>query len=90
MNFEMAKIQFPSKINLDLLDTLCGEYWDYQLPYFLKFGFPLDFQYQEEGKLLLRYPEHVHTYLDTEIHHKAILAHIQRNHMVNTIKSPHS
>ena len=33
-NFEKAKIQLPSHINFDLLDKLCVDYWDYQLPYF--------------------------------------------------------
>ena len=45
-NFEGAKIQLPSKINFQLLEYLTQDYWDYQLPYFLKFGFPLDFPHE--------------------------------------------
>ena len=48
-NFQQAKIQLPSKINFDLLEGLSRDYWDYQLPYFLKFGFPLDFPHEKES-----------------------------------------
>ena len=38
-NFEEARIQLPSKINFEYLETLALNYWDYQLPLFLKYGF---------------------------------------------------
>ena len=50
-NFEGAKIQLPSKINFTLFEELCKGHWDYQLPYFIKFGFPLDFPHDLEHKL---------------------------------------
>ena len=80
-NFQQAKIQLPSKINFDLLEDLSREYWDYQLPYFLKFGFPLDFPHEKESCLKSteeshssanKFPSHVTTYIDTEMQHKAI------------------
>ena len=42
-NFQNAKIQLPSKINFKLFESLCS---DYQLPYFVKYGFPLDFPHE--------------------------------------------
>ena len=80
-NFEGAKIQLPSNINFHLLEHLAHDYWDYQLPYFLKFGFPLDFPHEQENILIsakdnhtsaIQYPEHVETYIKTEQDHKAI------------------
>ena len=80
-NFEEAKIQLPSKINFNLLEQLSADYWDYQLKSFLKFSFPLDFPRDKESQLLTTdtshasardHPEHVDTYLNTEIKHNAI------------------
>ena len=80
-NFERAKIQLPSDINFELLDKLCVDYWNYQLPYFLRYGFPLDFPQDKETDLqstevshasAIRYPTHVHAYINTEIQYKAI------------------
>ena len=81
-NFLQARIQIPSTINLDLLDKLCGDYWDWQLPLFLRFGFPLDFPQEARSKLIssnvnhasaLQYPGDIKHYLETEIKHKAIV-----------------
>ena len=57
------------------------DYWDYQLPFFLKYYFPLDFPTEFEKKLqptytshasAVNFPEHVTHYLHTEIGHEAI------------------
>ena len=80
-NFEEAKIQLPSKINFDLLEQFSSDYWDYLLKSFLGFGFPLDFPRNKESHLLSTnmspasardHPEHIDTYLNTEIEHNAI------------------
>ena len=80
-NFQQAKIQLPSNINFQLLEDMSRDYWDYQLPYFLKFGFPLDFPHEKSNLLIStedshasakNFPSHVQTYLDTEMEHKAI------------------
>ena len=80
-NFQQAKIQLPSKINFKLFEQLCEGYWDYQLPYFIKFGFPLDFPHEQEIKLqstenshnsTVNFPSHVDTYIKTEAKHAAI------------------
>ena len=71
----------PSNITFDLLQNLSSDNWDDQLLYFVKYRFPLDFPHEEEGNLMStkeshtyaeKYPEHMQTYLDTEIKHKAI------------------
>ena len=80
-NFEGAKVQLPSKINFPLLEYLAKDYWDYQLPYFLKFGFPLDFNPVNDKNLVsaeenhssaTKFPEHVKKYIEIEKEHKAI------------------
>ena len=79
--FEKAKIQLPSKINFQHFEESCGGTWDYQLPYFKKFGFPLNCAHDLEHKLqytgennssVVNFPEHVATYLETEQKHQAI------------------
>ena len=62
------------------MDELASGYWDWQLPLFLRYGFPMDFR----GKLTdlknalsshasaLQYPEHVSAYIEDELNFKAI------------------
>ena len=80
-NFQKAKVQLPSSINFELFEKLCEGYWDYQLPYFIKFGFPLDFPHDKQSKLqsadtnhnsAVNFPSHVDCYLKTEAGHAAI------------------
>ena len=80
-NFQQAKIQPPSNINFQLFEQLCEGYWDYQLPYFIRFSFPLDFPHEQEIKLqstenshnsAVNFPSHVDTYIKTEAKHAAI------------------
>ena len=80
-NFQKAKIQVPSSINFELFEKLCEGYWDYQLPYFIKFGFPLDFPQDKQSELqsteishnsAVNFPSHVENYLKTEAEHAAI------------------
>ena len=80
-NFEGAKIQLPSKINFTLFKELCKGHWDYQFPYFIKFGFPLDFPHDLEHNLqytgvnhnsAVKFADHVTTYIETEKNYQAI------------------
>ena len=80
-NFEGAKIQLPSKINFDLLDRISQDYWDYQVPLFLRYGFPLDFPVEHEDELQTTevnhdsaesHGEHVEHYIKVEKDHGAI------------------
>ena len=43
-NFLGARVQVNFDINLDLVDELAASYWDWQLPLFLRYGFPMDFR----------------------------------------------
>ena len=42
-NFKKCQISVKSQLNPDLWDKLLMGYWDSQLPLFVRFGFPLDF-----------------------------------------------
>ena len=68
-NFIGARVQVNHTMNLDLIDELAAQYWDWQLPLLLRYGFPMDFK----GKLsdlknatsshnsALQFPDHVTT-----------------------------
>ena len=80
-NFQEAKIQLPSDINFEKLEEWAQGYWDWQLPYLLKYGFPLDFPTEKENCLkhnkyahssALKHPEHVEMYIKDEMQHKAV------------------
>ena len=80
-NFQKAKIQLPSKINFEKFEEMAAGYWDWQLPYSIKYGFPLDFLTHKEHELqqdvnahtsATQFSDHVDSYLKTEIGHKAI------------------
>ena len=80
-NFQKAKIQLPSSINFELFEKLCEGYWDYQLPYIIKFVVPLDFPVDKQSKLqsaetnhnsAVNFPSHVDSYLKTEAEHAAM------------------
>ena len=81
-NFQDARILLPSKINFDLFENLARGYWDWQLPHFIKYGFPLDFPYSQEKYLknglenhssATKFPHHVDTYLHTELAQGALI-----------------
>ena len=68
-----------AQINI-IVDSLAEDYWDCQLPLYLCYGFPMDFK-GSHGDLISAtesqasawlFPEHVSTYLQDEIQHKAI------------------
>ena len=73
-NFQDARILLPSKINFELFEELAQGYWDWQLPHFIKYGFPLDFPYSKESCLksgrdnlasATKFPIHVDKYLES-------------------------
>ena len=43
-NFMGARVQVNFDMNVDLIDKLAASYWDWLLPLFLRFGFPMDFR----------------------------------------------
>ena len=80
LNFVGARVQVNHSINFELLEHLAKDYWDWQLPLFLKFGFPMDFKGEisnlknatSSHASARQFPEHVTMYLEDELRHKAI------------------
>ena len=94
-NFEEARILLPSKINFAMFEKIAHDYWDWKLPYFVKYGFPLDFPSHNEHKLsstgdshtsAMKYPDHVKKYLEKEIGHRASIVPL----MVKAVTLSHS
>ena len=73
-------MQVNYNMNLDLIDKLADGYWDWQLPLFVRYGFPMDFKGTHEDLIsctdshpsVLQFPDHVTAYLHDEIQHQAI------------------
>ena len=73
--FLKARVQPPSNINFEKLDDICRDYWDWQLPLFLRYGFPLDFPDLARKSLVStdvshasasQYPSDIEHYIETE------------------------
>ena len=69
-----------SQLNFVKWTSYLQDYWDWQLPLLIKYGFPLDYDrchsIQSEKinhKSALQYPSHVDVYLTDEMNHGAIL-----------------
>ena len=79
-NFLGAQIQIPSQLNPDSWQKYLADYWDQQLPYLIRYGFPLDFDQNIQLKHIdTNHPsanQHlsdVKAYLDEESKFNAIL-----------------
>ena len=79
-NYEGLQIPVPSNLNYRVWAGYLREYWDWQLPLLIKFGFPLDFNrdsvvtsHDINQKSATEYPDHVSVYLEEELRHQAIL-----------------
>ena len=59
-NLQNAHILQPSKINFELFEELAQGYWGWQLPHFIKYGFPLDFPYSKESCLKSGHDNHAY------------------------------
>ena len=79
-NYKGLQIGVPSKLNAEAWANYLANYWDWQLPLLIKYGFPLDFD--RDSTLIcenvshtsaLKYPDHVSTYLREEMENKAVL-----------------
>ena len=78
-NYLSAQIQLDSQLNADMWEKLLENYWDRQLPYLIRYGFPLDFHRNSKlGKndkshtSALAFPQDTDAYLKEEISHGAI------------------
>ena len=90
-------LQVPvfSKLNHDKWAGYLNEYWDWQLPLLIKYGFPLDFDQncimhndRINHKSALQYPDHVTTYLQDEIGNNAMLGPFKNPPIDNLQISP--
>ena len=79
-NFKYCQINVKSQLNPDVWDELLEGYWDFQLPFLIRFGFPLDFDrnsklesHSENHASAKNYPQHVQAYLEEEMEYNAIL-----------------
>ena len=79
-NFQNAQVLLPSKFNLKLWEKELQNYWDRQLLYLLRYGFPLDVK--PDAPLISTLENHssaikncsdVQEYLEEEMAHGAIL-----------------
>ena len=94
-NFQGPQIQIKSQLNPDAWDHLLKDYWDKQLPYLIRYGFPLDFDrstpLKQEGdnhNSAKQYPQHIQTYLEEEIKLGAILGPFRTPPIKNLHHSP--
>ena len=83
-NFLQCQIQVPSELNADVWEKYLGEYWDTQLKYLIRYGFPLDFNKNTQLSYKLgnhgsgnKYPTDIEAYLAEESEHNAILGPFQ-------------
>ena len=79
-NYCGLQIPVTSKLNNSKFFHYLKDYWDWQIPFFVKFGFPLDIKpdCKIEQELVnhpsaLKFPTHVQHYLTEEMEHGAIL-----------------
>ena len=79
-NFLHCQMQVHSELNADVWEQYLDEYWDTQLKYLIRYGFPLDFNKSIQLSYKLgnhgsgnKFPEDIKAYLTEEMEHKAIL-----------------
>ena len=79
-NYKGLQVPVPSKLNYEVWSKYLQQYWDWQLPLLIKYGFPLDFNrdsvmtsHKINHKSATDYAKHVSVYLEEELRHQAIL-----------------
>ena len=81
-NFLGFQINIRSQLNVEAWEEVLQDYWDKQLLFLIRYGFPLDFDSKLEADLqhsgknhpsAIQFPSHVDTYLKEESEFKAIL-----------------
>ena len=94
-NFMGSQIQIKFQFNPDTWDYHLKNYWDKQLPYLIRYGFPLDFdratllkQEDDNHNSAKHHPQDIQAYLDEEIKFGAILGPFQSPPIKNLYHSP--
>ena len=81
-NFLGFQINVTSQLNIEAWEEVLEDYWDKQLLFLIRYGFPLDFDSKFEADLqcneknhpsAIQFPSHVDTYLKEEREFNAIL-----------------
>ena len=79
-NFSGLQIPIKSKLNADKFAHYLQGYWDWHLPMFIKFGFPLDIDRKVKIQSELvnhpsatKFSDHVDHYIEEEMAHGAII-----------------
>ena len=94
-NFLTSQIQVPSQLNPDVWQNLLKGYWDEQLPFLIRYGFPLDLN--RNSKLgtsaknhlsALAFPQDLKAYLQEEIQFGAICGPFREPPLDNLHISP--
>ena len=96
LNFLSNQIQVPSQLNPDIWQELLEGNWDQQLPFLIRYGFPLDFdQHSKLGKIqkknnasAIAFPKDIDAYLTEEIQHGAIYGPFTNPPLDNLHTSP--
>ena len=75
-----AQIPVQSQLNIDSWEKHLKNYWDKQLIFLIKYGFPLDFDpsialdhKNKNHKSAIDYPQDIQAYLNEEMKFQAIL-----------------
>ena len=94
-NFMKSQITVKSQLNPEVWESLLTDYWDNQLCSLIRFGFPLDFQWDNPLKSHFDnhtsakiYPQDVEAYLSEEIDYGAILGPFKEAPLQNLHVSP--
>ena len=94
-NFLDCQIMVKSQLNPKIWESLLKNYWDQQLIYLIKHGFPLDFDHSSplsdentNHNSALQYPNDIQAYLKEETQFKAILGPFTDPPLPNSHHSP--
>ena len=94
-NFMHSQIQVKSQLNPDIWATLLEGYWDKQLLYLIRYGFPLDFdknsklaKNSDNHKSALMFPTDIDQYLTEEMEFGAIVGPFSEPPLTNFHTSP--
>ena len=94
-NYMGLQIPLASNLNYVKWAAYLDQYWDWQLPLLIKYGFPLDFDRSHvvhtekiNHRSATEYPDHLTTYLWDEIANNAMLGPFQAPPINNLHNSP--
>ena len=94
-NYVGLQVPVKSKLNAEKWASYLADYWDWQLPLLVKYGFPLDFKRSTtvchsiaNHNSATHYPDHVIHYLKEEVEHGVIVGPFTESPLKNLDVSP--